>query len=78
MKYYLHESGDKSEVGLSSLEKDSSALISNDLKWRRQCNKDATKAISVLGRIKDDNGYINFQYCVKVCVLGIRKDMACL
>jgi len=74
-------------------EKDLGVWISKDLKWSKQCDTAAIKAMSVLGMIKRSFSYISIEsfkilyntyvrpyleYCVQIWNPYLKKDIKCI
>jgi ribonucleases P/MRP protein subunit RPP40 len=75
---------------LVSEEKDLGVLVTNALKWNKQCNAAASKAMKALGMIKRTFNYLNMElflvlygtyvrlhleYCIQVWAQYNRKDI---
>jgi hypothetical protein len=59
--YFLYKDGQQSDLAETTVEKDLDVWISNDLKCSHQCNKAASKAMSVLGIIKRNFNHLNLE-----------------
>ena len=84
-QYFLHDNNKQMELLCCDNEKDLGVWISKDLKWSKQCNTAANKAMSVLGMIKQSFSHISiesFRYIIltfdliwnTVCKYGIHTS----
>ena len=60
-QYFLHDNNKQTELLCCENEKDLGVWITKDLKWTKQCNTAANKAMSVLGMIKRSFSYISIE-----------------
>jgi len=60
-QYFLHDNNKQMELLCCDNEKDIGVWISKDLKWSKQCNTAANKAMSVLGMIKRSFSHISIE-----------------
>jgi len=92
-QYFLHDNNKQTELLCCDNEKDLGVWISKDLKWTKQCNTAANKAMSVLGMIKRSfshicieslkilyNTYVrpHLEYCVQIWNPYPKKDIECI
>jgi len=88
-QYFLHDNNKQMELLCCDNEKDIGVWISKDLKWSKQCNTAANKAMSVLGMIKRSfshfsiesfkilyNTYVrpHLEYCVQTWNPYVKKN----
>jgi len=88
-QYFLHDNNKQTELLCCDNEKDLGVWISKDLKWSKQCNTAANKAMSVLGMIKRSfshfsiesfkilyNTYVrpHLEYCVQTWNPYVKKN----
>ena len=59
-QYFLHDNNKQTELLCCDNEKDLGVWLSKDLKWTKQCNTAANKAMSVLGMIKRSFSHIRY------------------
>jgi len=92
-QYFLHDNNKQTQLLCCDNEKDLGVWISKDLKWSKQCNTAANKAMSVLGMIKRSfshiiiesftilyNTYVrpHLEYCVQIWNPYLKKDIECI
>lgn len=92
-QYFLHDNNKQTELLCCENEKDLGVWISKDLKWTKQCNTAANKAMSVLGMIKRSFSHISIEsfkilyntyvrphleYCVQIWNPYLKKDIECI
>ena len=92
-KYYLEKDNKHWEVAESEVERDLGIWVSNDLKWKTQCQKAAAQAMSVLCMRRrtfpfvDVDGfkllysvYIrpHLEFCVQAWSPYFKKDIDCM
>ena len=92
-QYFLHDNNKQTELLCCENEKDLGVWISKHLKWSKQWNTAANKAMSVLGMIKRSFSHISIEsfkilyntyvrphleYCVQIWNPYLKKDIECI